>query len=170
MKKTEVLSAFKKIVSKKDSFKDSIVDFFQNYLNDLDKLTNETFEVASSVIDFTGKKLLSDAYKLLDDFQSYHDTKKETYQELLNEYKFIDLIEKKRITIETLKVFEYDISQLLKIYNVRAQVKVEDIMLNELDETFNRLPELEKLVNITFKDIVYFWENLPDAYILTYDP
>lgn len=167
MRKTEILAALKKIMCQNDSFKDKVVDFFQSYLNDLDKLTNETFEVASSVIDFTGKKLLSDAHKLLDDFQKYHDIKKETYQELLDEYKLIDLVEKKRITVETLKVFEYDISQLLKIYNVRAQVKVEDILLNELEETFIRLPELKKLVNLTFKDIVYFWENLPDDYILT---
>ena len=46
---------------------------------------------------------------------------------------------------------------------------VEDIiLLNELDVTFKRLPELKKLVNLTFKDIVYFWVNLPDDYILTY--
>jgi len=170
MKRTEVLAALKKIMSQNDSFRDKIVDFFQNYLIGLDNLANETFEVASSVIDFTGKKLLNDSHKLLDDFQKYHDLKKETYQELLNEYTLIDLAEKKRVTTETLKVFEYDISQLLKIYNVRAQVKVEDIMLNELDKEFNRLPELKKLVNITFKDIVYFWETLPDDYILTYEP
>jgi len=169
MKKTELLAALKKIVSQNDSFKDKVVDFFQNYLDGLDKLTNETFEIASSVLDFTGKKLLSDSHKLLDDFQKYHDIKKETYQEIINEYKLIDLAEKKRVTADTLKVFEHDISQLLKIYNVRAQIKVEDILLNDLDETFNRLLELKKLVNITFKDIVNFWENLPDDYILTYD-
>jgi len=168
MKKTEVLAALKKVVSQNDSFKDKVVEFFQSYLTDLDNLANETFEVASSVVDFTGKKLLNDSHRLLDDFQKYHDLKKETYKELLKEYKFIDLAEKKHVTVETLKVFEYDISQLLKIYNVRAQVKVEDMLLNELDETFGRLPELEKLANLTFKDIAYFWENLPDDYILTY--
>jgi len=167
MKKTEILAALKKIISKNDSFTDKIVAFFQNYLNGLDALANETFEVASSIIDFEGKKLLKDANTLLDDFQKYHDIKKETYQEILTEYKFIELVEKKRVTIETLKVFEYDISQLLKIYNVRAQVKVEDIILNDLDEKFSRLSELNKLANLTFKDIAYFWENLPDDYILS---
>ena len=167
MKKTEVLAALKKVVSKNDSLKDEVVEFFQSYLTDLDNLANETFEVASSIVDFTGKKLLNDSHRLLDDFQKYHDLKKETY--LLKECKFIDLAEKKHVAVETLKVFEYDISQILKIYNVRAQVKVEDIiLLNELDVTFKRLPELKKLVNLTFKDIVYFWVNLPDDYILTY--
>jgi len=157
MKKTEVLAALKKVVSKNDSLKDEVVEFFQSYLTDLDNLANETFEVASSIVDFTGKKLLNDSHRLLDDFQKYHDLKKETY--LLKECKFIDLAEKKHVAVETLKVFEYDISQLLKIYNVRAQVKVEDMLLNGLDETFGRLPELEKLANLTFKDIAYFWEN-----------
>lgn len=168
MRKTEIITALKKIVSSNDLFKEKILNFFQEYIDGLDNIANDTFEVASSVIDFEGKKLLKDAEKLLDEFQNYHDTKKATYSEILDEFKYIELAEKKRVTKDTLKVFKYDISQLLKIYNVRAQVKVEDILLNEMDTEFKRLPELQKLVSLTFEDILYFWENLPEEYILTY--
>jgi hypothetical protein len=158
MNRKQVIAAVKKILSSNDDFKKRVVVFFQMYVDELDELANDTFEVASSVLDFEGKKLLRDANKLLDDFQSYHDTKKVTYQALLEEFNLITLAQKKIITEETLKVFEYDIKQLLKIYNVRAQVKVEDILLTEI----------EKLSNLTFDEIKYFWVNLPDEYILTY--
>jgi len=168
MKKTEIIKALQKIVSSNDLFKAKILNFFHEYIDGLDNLANDAFEVASSVIDFEGKKILKDAEKLLDEFQNYHDIKKATYSEILDEFNYIELAEKKRVTSDTLKVFKYDISQLLKIYNVRAQVKVEDILLNEIEDQFKRLSGLQKLVSITFDDILYFWENLPEEYILTY--
>jgi len=164
----KLLAALRKITSKNKSLDEQLVDFFNQYIEGFDKLANETFEVASSILDFEGRKLLRDSAKLLDDFQNYHDTKKETLVEILKEHHLIDLVEKKRVVMETLAVFEYDIKQILKIYNVRAQVKVEDILLHDLAVKFGRLGEMKKLANITYKDIAYFWKNLPEEYILTY--
>jgi hypothetical protein len=147
--------------------KEFVKDFntlFIGYINLLDKLAfAPEFEVAGKVIDISDKRkesLLKKAKDLLTDFNDIHSSEMPKFLTLVAKYNDLQSVEKKEIIRKEIRQYKNQLSRLLKIFNVKALVLLEELDENHL--TFSDRIQLEKLKDLAVSDIENFWLNEND--------